>query len=77
MTKQVPDESDYASFAKTLHDLAKIIASSRPAEIPHRRALRDAAKALYLALEADTSEDEDEIANMTPEEEVRLLHIME
>jgi hypothetical protein len=69
----------YALFAEILCDLAKTVASLPAADVAHCEALRDAAKALYLALQADTrgSGDENDIANMTPEEEVRLLHIME
>jgi len=69
----------YALFAEILRDLAKTVAALPAADIAHRAALRDAAKAFYLALDADErgSSVENDIANMTPEEEVRLLHIME
>jgi hypothetical protein len=42
----------------------------------HRDALREGAKALYLALDP-RSNDKADIARMTPEEEVMLLHVME
>jgi hypothetical protein len=77
--KSVRMHFHYALFAEILRDLAQTVAALPAAEIAHREALRDAAKALYLALNGDTrgSKDEDDIANMTPEEEVRLLHVLE
>ena len=64
---------------KILRDLAKTAASLPPADITHRAALCDAAKALHLALKADPdeSQDIDDIAHMTPAEEVLLLHVLE
>jgi hypothetical protein len=47
-----------------------------PSDAAHRDTLRDAAKALYLALDPARS-DKDDLARMTPEEEVLLLHVME
>ena len=60
-------------------DLAKTAASLTAADVAHRDALRDAARTFYVALEADTggTNDETDIADLTPDEEVRLLHIME
>jgi hypothetical protein len=79
--KSVRIHFHYMLFAEILHDLAKTVASLPREDVSHREALRDAAKALYGALNADTrkSKDKDDIANMTPEPEaeVRLLHIME
>ena len=66
----------YALFAEILRDLAKTVSSVPPADAAHRDALREAAKALYLALDP-RSNDEADIAGMTPEEEVMLLHVME
>jgi len=45
----------------------------------HREALCDAAEALYLALKPDAgeSQDVDDIAHMSPAEEVLLLHVLE
>jgi hypothetical protein len=56
-------------------DLAKTAASLTAADVAHR----DAARTFYVALEADTrgTNDETDIADLTPDEEVRLLHIME
>jgi hypothetical protein len=69
----------YALFAEILRDLAKTAASLTAADVAHRDALRDAARTFYVALEADTGgkNDETDIADLTPDEEVRLLHIME
>jgi len=69
----------YALFAEILRDLAKTAACLPATDIAHRDALRDAARTFYVALEADTrgTNDETDIADLTPDEEVRLLHIME
>jgi len=79
MTKPVPEQADYASLAKIVRDMARTVATLPPADVVQREALRDAAKTLYLALASDARgiSDEDDIASMTSEEEVRLLHIME
>ena len=62
----------YALFAEILRDLAKTVSVMPPADVAHREALREAAEALYLALD-DTVRD----SEMTPDEEVRLTHLME
>ena len=66
----------YGLFADILHDLANTVSSVPPADAAHRDALRDGAKALYRALNPRRN-DKDDIAQMTPEEEVLLLHVME
>ena len=66
----------YALFAEILRDLAKTVSSVPPADAAHRDELRDGAKALYLALDP-RSNDRADIARMSPEEEVLLLHVME
>ena len=66
----------YGLFADILHDLAKTVSSVPPADAAHRDALRQGAKALYQALNPRRN-DKDDIAQMTPEEEVLLLHVME
>jgi hypothetical protein len=45
----------------------------------HRETLLDGAKALSSALEsaAGKNKDKDDITQLTPEEEVLLLHVME
>jgi hypothetical protein len=47
-----------------------------PADAAHRDALREAAKALYLALDPRRN-DKVDIAQMSPDDEVMLLHVME
>src|SRR5712691_2264249 len=77
--KSVRMHFHYALFAEILRDLAKTVAALPPADATHRAALRDAAKALYLALDADAGggKGDDDIFKMTPDEEVLLLHVME
>jgi len=60
-------------FAEILNGLAKTVSAIAPDDL-HRDALADGASALALALGPDV-EDEDD--NLTVEEEVRLLHILE
>ncbi len=80
----------YALFAEILGELAKTVSSIPPDDAAHRDALRDAANALYRALDGGASgehaqnkrgdaarKDEDDMSQMTPEEEVLLLHVME
>ena len=66
----------YALFAEILQDLAKSVASMPPGDAAHRELLRDAAKALYRALEPEAA-DAEAASRLTPEEEVLLLHVME
>jgi len=77
--KSVNMHFHYALFAEILRDLAKTVAVLPPADRAHREPLRDAAKAFYLALEADAgaAPDADDFAHMTPAEEVLLLHVLE
>jgi hypothetical protein len=81
MTKSIPDKAEVALVAKT----ASSIPSSHRM---HQDALRTAVEALYRSLGGEpTSEkrplgdnhgsDKDEISNLTPEEEVLLLHLLE
>jgi len=62
----------YGLFAEILRDLAKTVSLLPPADAQHRDALREAAKALYLALDDTLRPSE-----MTPDEEVLLTHLME
>ena len=73
--KSVRMHFHYALFAEVLRDLAKTVSSVPPADVEHRDALRDGAKALYLALEPIRKKDD--LSDMTPDEEVLLLHVME
>ena len=68
-------------FADILRDLAKASSAKRPDDA-HREALRDAAKALYLALKdraaaTGAGKKATDDAQMTPDEEVLLLHVLE
>lgn len=76
LRKSVRMHFHYALFAEILRDLAKTVASLPAADIAHRAALCDAAKSFYLALQPEGSQGDD-IADLTPEQEVRLLHILE
>jgi hypothetical protein len=62
----------YALFAEILRDLAKTVSVMPPADVAHRTALREAAEALYIALD-----DTVRTSAMTPDEKVRLTHLME
>ena len=46
----------YGLFAEILRDLAKTVTSMPPSDAVHREALREAARALYLALEGAANE---------------------
>jgi len=75
--KSVRIHLHYLLFAEILRDLA-MTASSRPlSDAAHRSALRDAAKALYLALDTQSPASNDGRSELTPDNEVRLLHIIE
>jgi hypothetical protein len=52
--KSVRMHFHYALFADILRDLAKTTAAFPPQDLLHRDSLRDAAKALYLALETNS-----------------------
>jgi len=75
--KSVHMHFHFALFAEILHELAKTVAAVPPADIVHREALRDAAEALYAALDDDKKKDSDDLFGLTPEEEVLLLHALE
>ena len=70
--KSVHMHIHYALFADILRELAKTV-SAIPADDSRRDALLEGAKALYDALAADA----DDVAKMTPEDEVLLLHVIE
>jgi len=80
----------YGLFAEILHELAKTASAMPEDDTDHRNALRDAAEALHRSLAAKPvrrsskieapkpgHEDEIKTSEMSPEEEVLLLHIME
>ena len=70
---------DYVLFAEILRELAKTTASLPPTCIEQLHGLRDSVKILYLALEEIIRKGhaENDVSDLTPDEEVRLLHIME
>ena len=74
--KSVRMHFHYELFAEILHDLARTVSSVPPSHAAHRDALRNGAKALYRALDARRNDRADR-AQMTPENEVLLLHVME
>ncbi len=65
--KSVRMHFHFGLFAEILRDLAKTVSSVPPS---------DAAKALCRALDPRRNDQRD-LAQMTPDEEVRLLHILE
>ena len=83
----------YGLFAEMLQELAKTASAIPEDDADHRNALRDAAEALHRSLTVMPAKagrqpskskdrklgrkDEIDTSDMTPEEEVRLLHIME
>jgi len=73
--KSVRMHFHYGLFAEILRDLAKTASSLPAADMAHHAELCDAAKSLYLALKPEGAGDEG--SDLTPDEEVRLLHIME
>jgi hypothetical protein len=74
--KSVRMHFHYALFAEILRDLARTVSSVPPADAAHRDELREGAQALCQALEPRCN-DKDDLAQMTSEEEVLLLHVME
>jgi hypothetical protein len=75
--KSVRMHFHYGLFADILRDLAKTVNSLPRSDFTYRAVLQDAAQALYSALQAGDQGSGDETSDLTPEEEVRLLHIME
>jgi len=75
----------YALFAEILRDVARTVSAMPPQDADHRQALRETAKALYLSLEPPArtvrkvggGKKADDASEMTPEEEVLLLHVLE
>ena len=80
----------YGLFGEILGQLAKTVVAMPDDDTEHRNAIRKAAKALYLALSAKPirrpgqiavqipgRKRELDISELSPEEEVLLLHIME
>ena len=64
----------YWLFAEILDDLAKSAGTVPTVHEAGREALRNAAERLYLSL---TGSPVDDLSTLTPDDEVRLLHILE
>jgi hypothetical protein len=87
LRKSIRMHFHYALFAEILQDLARTVSKMPPADTEHRNVLREGAKALYRALGSSPGDDRSEKrgapmgatdpSQMTPEEEVLLLHVME
>lgn len=75
--KSVHMHFHYALFAEVLRDLAKTVASLPPADVAHRVALRDAAKALYLALKSNGGREKNKNDMSATTDKGLLLHVME
>jgi hypothetical protein len=75
--KSVRMHFHFALFAQILQDLAKTVSAVPLGDALHRDELRDGAKALYRALEPHGRGGKGESSKMTPDEEVRLLHVLE
>ena len=89
--KSVHMHIHYALFADILRDLAKTVSEMPAGDAAHRDALGEAAKALHDALAAKADDGRrrndkgrkpvdrtaDDISQMTPEEAVSLLHVLE
>ena len=70
----------YALFAQILHDLAKTIVALPSADVADRLLMLEGAKALYLALDHNSAESATKSrrgSELTADEELRLLHLME
>jgi len=64
-----------ALFAEILRELAKTATSLQKDDIVHREELREAAKSFYAALQPDPRDTD--ASKLSPDEAVRVLHIME
>jgi hypothetical protein len=91
--KSVRLHINYGLFADILHDLADTASAMPPDDIEHREALQAAAQALSRSLDGQKTELKelvdkegtqkrsrgrgDEVSDLTPDEEVLLLHVLE
>ncbi len=77
--KSVRMHFHYALFAEILRDLARTAASVPLDDVVHCQTLAAGAKTLSCALEsaAGRGKDKSDVTQLTPEEEVLLLHVME
>lgn len=89
--KSVHMHFHHALFAEILSDLARSVSAIPSDDAAHREALSDGALALYRSFDispanrssakaeipGDRRDNTDGVGNMTPAEEVLLLHVME
>jgi hypothetical protein len=75
--KSVHMHFHYGLFAEILRELAKTADALPAGDLTCRADLRDAARSLCSALAAVEQGDENAAADLTPDQEVRLLHILE
>lgn len=73
--KSVRVHIHYALFAEILNELAKTVSALAPGDA-HRDAVADGAGALAAALRPSATINDDD-CDMTAEDEVKLLHILE
>jgi hypothetical protein len=64
----------YLLFADILDELAKSAGAIPPMHEAQRKALRNAVEQLYLSLSRSSVDD---LSTLTPDDEVRLLHLLE
>jgi hypothetical protein len=74
----------YALFADILRDLAKTVSAMPLEDTAHRETVREAARVLYRSLDERAKvrtgggkKKADDVSDLTPEEEVLLLHVLE
>lgn len=71
----------YGLFAEILTELAKTASAIPATDLSHRDALAQAASALAAALRSGEEQvpaaEKNDLSDMTPDEEVTLLHILE
>jgi hypothetical protein len=91
--KSVRLHINYGLFADILHDLADTASAMPPDDIEHREALQVAAQALSRSLDGQRTELKEpvgkegapkrsrgrgkDVSDLTPDEEVLLLHVLE
>jgi hypothetical protein len=88
--KSVRIHLHYGLFADILHDLANTASSMSPDDAAHRESLRAAAEALCRSLGGEVTNakgslganktpapEGDDVSQLTPHDEVLLLHVME
>jgi len=72
--KSVNMHFHYLLFAEILSDLAMSAGAMPSVHDAQRKVLRNAAEQLYLSLSRGSTDD---VSTLTPDDEVRLLHLLE